>query len=284
MAEGFLVIDKPSGPTSHDVVSAVRRSTGVKRVGHAGTLDPMATGVLVVAVGRPTRLIRYIQDTEKEYVARVQFGVATDSLDADGAVVWREPMDFTKGELEAVLPRFMGIVHQVPPMISAIKVEGRRLYQLAREGKEIERSPRPVEIRQLEVVDFSPCAYPEASIRVVCGSGTYVRVLADDLARALGGRAHLTALRRTRIGHFTVDNHAIPLDRLAEWRQHLIHPVAALGSLKRVEVDAATAEAARHGIRFATGPLAGPHPAAVIDGEGRLVAVYREGKPEVVLG
>lgn len=134
MAEGFLVVDKAPGITSHDVVAAVRRVTGVRKVGHAGTLDPMATGVVVVAIGRVTRLIRFIQDLPKEYLATGVFGVATDSLDADGAVLERSPMSITEADLEAVLPRFTGALDQIPPMVSALKVGGERLYELARRG------------------------------------------------------------------------------------------------------------------------------------------------------
>ncbi|HAX82171.1 MAG TPA: tRNA pseudouridine(55) synthase TruB, partial [Actinobacteria bacterium] len=190
MAEGFVLVDKPGGWTSHDVVGRCRRIFGLRRIGHAGTLDPMATGLLVVALGRATRLLRFVQETAKTYEATAVFGVATDSLDADGAILSQEEMRFDEAELRTVARRFLGVIQQVPPMVSAIKVEGRRLYQLARSGVEVDRPARPVEIHSLDLVEVTPGMYPQVSFRVTCGSGTYIRVLADDMARALGGRAH----------------------------------------------------------------------------------------------
>lgn len=289
MPEGFLVVDKPSGITSHDVVARVRKATGVRKVGHAGTLDPMATGVVVVAIGRVTRLIRYIQDLPKEYEAVAAFGIATDSLDADGAVLEREPMDITASDVEAVLPRFRGRIQQLPPMVSALKVGGERLYEIARRGETVEREARPVEVYELELTEFVPGPYPEVGLRVVCGKGTYVRSLADDIAQALGGRAHLTSLRRLRVGSLGLDR-AVPGDELGEWEAALISPAEALGDLDRVTVDEAQAAAISNGARFEAGPLAGiPEevPTAVVDTDGRLLAVYRRqgrtSRPEVVV-
>jgi tRNA pseudouridine55 synthase len=288
--EGLLAVDKPSGPTSHDIVSMVRKATGVKRVGHAGTLDPMATGVLVIAVGRATRLLRYIQDEDKEYEASVQFGVATDTLDADGAVVEREPMDFGEADLSQVMERFRGTVMQVPPMVSAVKHEGKRLYELARAGEIVEREARPVQIHDLELLEFCPCAYPEARMRVVCGKGTYVRVLADDLAQALGGRAHLTALRRTRVGALG-EKQCVEIGDLDRWQEAIVSPAEALSHLPAVIVDEADRNAAAHGATFAAGPIAKANAGMavrVLGEDGRLVAVYRGtqngARAEVVLG
>ncbi|MEX0667937.1 MAG: tRNA pseudouridine(55) synthase TruB, partial [Acidimicrobiia bacterium] len=205
MSEGLLVIDKPSGPTSHDMVARVRRVAGVKRVGHAGTLDPLATGVVVIGIGRATRLLRYVQESHKEYVARVRFGIATDSLDADGREISREPMPVTEEQVSSVLSSFRGIIEQVPPMVSAIQIGGRRLHELARAGEEVERQPRPVEVYSVDVIEFEAGDFPLATIHVECSKGTYVRVLADDIAIALGGRAHLEGLRRTRVGSFGLD-------------------------------------------------------------------------------
>ncbi len=204
-ADGFLLVDKPGSWTSHDVVASVRATIARRKVGHAGTLDPMATGLLVLGVGRATRLLRFIQDAPKTYVATVRFGVATDSLDADGAVLTREPMPIDPPDLEGVLERFVGDIVQVPPMLSARKVEGRRLYVLAREGKTVEREARSVSIHELRLLDLAPSDYPEATLLVRCSKGTYVRTLADDFARALGGRAHLSGLRRTEIGSLRVE-------------------------------------------------------------------------------
>lgn len=289
MTEGFLVVDKPGGMTSHDVVAAVRRATGIRKVGHAGTLDPMATGVVVVAIGRVTRLIRYLQDLAKEYLATGTFGVATDSLDADGAVLAREPMDIDEAEVEAVLPRFRGTIRQVPPMVSALKVGGERLYEIARRGETVEREARTVDIYELELTDFVPGPYPEASFRVVCGKGTYIRSLVDDIAGSLGGRAHLTDLRRTRTGTLGLDR-AVRVDDLDAYVDHLLGAAEALADLDAITVDDATADAIAHGVRFAAGPVAAialDRPTAVLGRDGRLLAVYRRqgaaSRPEVVL-
>lgn len=287
---GFLVIDKPTGMTSNAVVGRVRRATGVKKVGHAGTLDPLATGVVVVAVGPVTRLIRFIQEQPKEYLATAQFGVATDTLDSEGAVLSREPMEFSEEELTLVAGRFLGTIHQVPPMVSALKHKGRRLYELAREGEVVEREARPVEIHELEIEAVGSGPYPEVEFRVVCGKGTYVRSLADDLAAALGGSAHLTALRRTRTGSLDVVTHGLALDDLDEWKSRFLRPAEALGDLPAITVSAETARGVCHGMRFVGGEMVeAPENSAVrvLDQAGDLIAVYRregdQARPEVVL-
>jgi tRNA pseudouridine55 synthase len=289
MTEGFLIVDKASGMTSHDVVGRVRRATGVRKVGHAGTLDPLATGVVVVAIGRVTRLIRFIQDLPKEYVATAMFGVATDSLDADGAVLSRQPMPIAADAVDEVIPRFTGTIDQVPPMVSALRVGGERLYEIARRGETVERETRRVTVYEIEMTDFAPGPYPEAVFRVVCSKGTYVRSLVDDIARALGGEAHLTALRRLRVGSLGLDR-AVAVDGLEDYTDRLLTPAQALADLPVVEVDHAVADGVAHGLRFATGPLAQLDPdtsTAVLGPEGHLVAVYRrsgrEARPEVVL-
>ena len=289
MTRGFLVVDKPGGMTSNQVVGLVRKEAGVKKVGHAGTLDPMATGVLVMAMGKVTRLIKFIQEFEKEYVATALFGVATDTLDADGAVLNREPMDFNESDLEELVPRFVGTISQVPPMVSALKHEGRRLYELAREGEVVEREARRVEIHELEILSVGPPPYPEVEFRVVCGKGTYVRSLADDMAAVLGGQAHLTSLRRTRIGPFGISD-SITIDDLANWRSYLMTPADALATMAAVTVDDETAQAVRNGMRFVGGSVvSGPSdvPYRVLSSEGELLAVYtRSGdraQPDVVL-
>lgn len=286
MADGFVLVDKPSGMTSHDVVAAARRALGIKKIGHAGTLDPMATGLLVLGVGKGTRLIRFIQAQPKVYEARAMFGVATDTLDADGAVLSREPMEVTEADVIAAVPRFMGTILQVPPMVSALKVDGRRLYDLAREGIEVEREARPVEIMELEVTDFAPGPYPEVAFRVRCGTGTYVRSLADDLAMALGGRAHLVELRRLAIGDLHVDDAVAVDDLTGDAIVSLAHGVRHLPS---VVVGTDVAIAVGHGSAFAAAGIGvtevGEH--AVVDAGGRLLAVYRsDGRravPEVVV-
>lgn len=276
---GFLAVDKPAGLTSHDVVARVRKAIGIRKSGHAGTLDPMATGLLLVAFGPATRLIRFVQDLPKEYVATACFGVATDSLDADGAVIAREPMAFGRSDIEDLLPRFTGDILQVPPMVSALKVEGRRLYELAREGEEVHREPRPVTVHELEVIDVTPGPYPEVTFRVVCGKGTYVRSLADDMARALGGHAHLTALRRVRSGPIDIGRHGVGIDELDAWRRHLILPAEALGHLAAVSLDSAAVAGVSNGVRFARSPVGGLEDGTlfrILDQQGRLRALYRQ--------
>lgn len=289
MSTGFLVVDKPQGMTSNQAVGMVRKAVGVKKVGHAGTLDPMATGVLVMAIGKVTRLIKYVQDQEKEYVATALFGVATDTLDADGAVLSREPMDFDEGDLEALVPRFTGTISQVPPMVSALKHEGRRLYEMARAGEIVERDARQVRVHELEILSVGAPPYPEVEFRVVCGKGTYVRSLADDMAAVLGGQAHLTALRRTRIGSFGIGD-SLTVDDLVNWHSYLMTPARALSHLPSVVVDDETAGAVRNGMRFVGGPVvSGPPdmPYRVLTEGGELLAIYtREGDraaPDVVL-
>lgn len=292
---GFVLVDKPGGWTSHDVVAKVRRLAGQRKVGHAGTLDPMATGLLVLGLGRATRLLRFVQMAPKRYVATAKLGVATDSLDADGAVVWREPMPVDESEVAAVLDRFRGPILQVPPMVSARKVEGKRLYEMAREGGEVEREARAVTISRLEMVEFAPCDYPEVTFDVTCSTGTYVRTLADDIARALGGRAHLIELRRLANGSLDVAD-ALTIEQLETLAEEgrfdaaVLTPAAGLPDLVGVVVDAQTAAAVGHGVALGPGwlpaDLPPDGPIRVLDGDGRLVAVYRveagRARPEVV--
>lgn len=290
MTAGFLVVDKPSGISSNAVIGKVKRATGIKKVGHAGTLDPMATGVVVVAIGPVTRLIRFVQDQPKEYLATALFGVATDTLDADGAVLTREPMDVTEQGVIEAAGRFVGRIHQIPPMVSALKHEGRRLYELAREGTVIEREARPVDVYELEILSVGAGPYPEVDFRVVCGKGTYVRSLADDLAAALGGSAHLTSLRRTRIGSLSLSEHGIVVDELETWEQKMLTPTEALADLPVVIVGQKTEQGVRHGMRFVGGEIIdGPEdtPLRILNESGDLIAVYRrhgdQARPEVVI-
>lgn len=289
MTKGFLVVDKPTGVTSNQIVGRVKRAIGVKKVGHAGTLDPMATGALVTAIGKVTRLIKYIQDQPKEYVATALFGVATDTLDAEGAILTREPMDVTVGDVKALVPRFTGTIAQIPPMMSALKRDGRRLYELAREGQVVEREARSVRVDELEIISVGTPPYPEVEFRVVCGKGTYVRSLADDMAAALGGSAHLTSLRRIRIGSFRASL-GVTVEDLHNWESYLMTPAQAMAHLDMVEVDEETAHGVRNGVRFVRGPLVdGPRgaPFGVLDPTGELIAIYQlEGelaRPDVVL-
>ena len=286
MTTGFLAVDKPRGITSHDVVDRVRRATGIRKAGHTGTLDPMATGVVVVAIGAATRLIRFLQDLDKEYVATACFGVVTDSLDADGEVVESQPMAVTREDVERLTSRFLGEIQQVPPMVSALKKDGTRLYELARQGVEVEREARTVVIGELEFLAVEAGDHPLVSFRVVCGKGTYVRSLADDMARELGGiGAHLRALRRTRNGVFG-EERAVSVDDLNGWRQHLVDPAQGLAFLPAVTVD--DEEARRVGNGRPLDLPTTPGALRVVDQSGRLLAVYRSdgevARPEVVLG
>jgi tRNA pseudouridine55 synthase len=290
--DGLVVVDKPAGWTSHDVVGKLRKVYGQRRVGHAGTLDPDATGVLLVGLGRVTRLLRYLQEAGKGYDARVVFGIATDTLDASGAVLERTEMRVTRTQLETATRAYVGDIEQVPPMVSAIKVGGRKLYEMARKGEVVERAPRAVHVDAIAVDEFEPGPYPQASLHVDCSSGTYVRTLAADLGAALGGCAHLAALRRTRVGSFTLDE-ARPIDAVeADPDAAIVSPVEALRDLERVTVDAEQARAVAHGATFAAKTLlpdaAGTGPFAVVDETNMLLAVYeRRGaagvKPAVVL-
>lgn len=265
---GFLFIDKQPEWTSHDVVAKARGITRIKKIGHAGTLDPMATGLVVLGVGRATKLLRYVQDLRKTYVAEVTFGIATDSLDADGEVLSEQPMAFSEADLLAKIPGFVGEIQQVPPMVSAIKIGGRRLHELAREGVEVERPARSVTIYSIDLLSFVPGEFPVASLSIECGKGTYIRSLGDDLGVALGGRAHLTALRRVRNGEVSVEEHAITLDELdamgERWSDALVDPFEALGGITSITVDADTARLALNGRRFRTGDL------GVVGEEGAL--------------
>lgn len=296
IASGFLLVDKPAGWTSHDVVAKLRGLLRIKKVGHAGTLDPMATGLVVVGLRRATRLLRFVQAAPKEYLARAVFGVATDSLDADGAILERREMDFDEEDLRATMARFVGRIAQVPPMVSARKVGGKKLYELARAGVEIEREARDVDIHSLELIDFAPSPYPEAVFRTVCSTGTYVRTLADDIACALGGRAHLTALRRLRNGSLRV-NDAWTIASLessatdGSIEAKILSARDGLVDLPEVVVGAAADAGVRNGLAFPAAslgeglPLAGP--VRIVGESGELLAVYRvaagKAAPEVVL-
>jgi tRNA pseudouridine55 synthase len=290
---GLVVVDKPAPWTSHDVVAKLRKVYGQRRVGHAGTLDPDATGVLLVGLGRVTRLLRFLQDAGKAYRGDIAFGVATSTLDGAGDVLDRRPMPLTRDEVEAAARGFVGDIEQVPPMVSAVKVGGRRLHELARRGEDVERAPRRVRVDRFDVEDFEPGSYPVATALVECSSGTYVRSLAADLGAALGGCAHLASLRRLRVGSFVLEEaHTIEAIE-ADPGRVVLPPVDATRDLQRVDVDAEQARAVAHGVTFpapALGPaeeLAGPGPFAMVGPDGDLLAVYERRRaavrPTVVL-
>ncbi len=270
MTDGFVVIDKPPGWTSHDAVARCRKVFHQRRVGHAGTLDPDATGVLLVGLGRATRLLKFVADLEKAYVGDVVLGTTTTTLDAAGEVTATFDMSSVDREdVTAAASKFVGDIEQIPPMVSAVQVGGKRLHALAREGIEIERAPRPVTIHSINVIDEpAPGVF---RLDVVCSTGTYIRTLADDIGRALGGGAHLTNLRRRAIGAFSADQ-AVALDALTEAdarpaAQLLMH-------LPTVTVD--TAGAADVACGRSLGETDRPNgPVAVLDEGGDLIAVYR---------
>jgi tRNA pseudouridine55 synthase len=279
---GVLLIDKPIGMTSHDVVNRVRRMLGTRRVGHAGTLDPLATGVLVVAVGPATRFLQYLPLEPKEYVAQVAFGRSTTTFDAEGETTAEvEVPDDLDDRIEAALPNFTGLIDQLPPMYSAVKVGGQPLYKAARRGEEVERASRRVHIATFETLAAS-CN--ERTMRVICSGGTYVRTLAHDLGEAIGVPAHLAGLRRTGVGRFR-EEATVPLERIDPG--HLMPLHEALAPMPLVSLDPGEVRAVRDGkaLRVDAAPN-GPF-AALCDMKGRVVSVVRvEGdvlRPECVI-
>ncbi|MGD0313550.1 MAG: tRNA pseudouridine(55) synthase TruB [Acidimicrobiales bacterium] len=269
---GLAVVDKEAGWTSHDVVARCRRIFGQRRVGHAGTLDPDATGVLLVGLGRATRLMRFLTALPKTYEAEVVLGTATSTLDASGEVRGTWEMDAVGlAEVRAAAATLTGPIEQVPPMVSAVKVGGRRLHALAREGIEVDRAARPVTVYRFDVAPgLAPGVF---RIEVECSSGTYVRVLAADLGTALGGGAHLRNLRRTRIGSFTTDDARL-VDELTP--AVVLTPAQALRDLDQVVVSTDVQRHIGRGLALDRVPLGvtGDGPWGLVDEGHRLLAVY----------
>jgi tRNA pseudouridine55 synthase len=274
--EGLMLVDKPSGVTSHDVVDVVRRSLRTRKVGHAGTLDPMATGLLILGVGRATRLLRYLGDLSKSYAATGRLGEETDTLDADGRIVRSAPVDVSRAEIEGACAALVGDSMQTPPAYSAVKVGGRKLYEAARNGDALEAPARRIRVDAFEVSTFDG---RDVEVRITCSGGTYVRVLVADVGRALGCGAHLVRLRRTAIGPFQVEDarppgvgEPLPIDR-------------AIGHLPSIHLDAQEARAASHGRLLGPAAIDGPY--AVFGPDGALKGIYRDAgasaRPEVVL-
>lgn len=272
--DGLLNLIKPPGMTSHDVVAFVRRTLGVKKVGHTGTLDPGVAGVLPICVGRATRLAEYVAGEEKSYRAEVTFGLTTDTQDSFGQVLsQQDAAHLTRGDVAYQLPRFAGEIMQVPPMVSAVKIAGKRLYQLAREGREVEREARPVTIYRLQLLDFRPGARAVAFFDVTCSKGTYIRTLAADLGEALGVGAHLSHLVRTRSGPFRLEE-AFTLEELASGWARLLSPVAALGDMPSIRLRAEVADRLRHGVAPQLDVALSPGTTvALLDSEGELLAL-----------
>ncbi|MFI0897655.1 tRNA pseudouridine(55) synthase TruB [Streptomyces sp. NPDC020983] len=289
---GLVVVDKPGGLTSHGVVSRVRRFAGTRRVGHAGTLDPMATGVLVVGVEKATRLLGHLALTEKEYTATIRLGRTTVTDDAEGEVTASAPpaavAAVTREALDAGIAALTGPIRQVPSKVSAIKVNGVRSYTRVREGEEFELAARPVTVHSFTVQDVRPGAPDEGvldlDVTVVCSSGTYIRALARDLGAGLGVGGHLTALRRTRVGPYDLGG-ARTLDELADSFAVLPLEDAAAAAFPRWDVDPAQAQLLSHGVRIAV-PELPPGPTAAFAPDGRLLALVEphEGQARILAG
>lgn len=249
---GVLVVDKPVGMTSHDVVQVIRNGTGLRRAGHTGTLDPRASGVLVILVGPAVRLSEYVSASDKRYQAIIRLGSTTDTFDAEGKFTRsNQPVNVTEAQFEEVLQSFIGEIEQTPPPYSAVKVQGRKAYEMARQGEEVDLTPRKIQVHHLEVLEWAP---PEVVVDVHCSSGTYVRSLANDLGEKLGCGAYLVGLRRTKSGRFSLRD-ATPLRKLQEaftagnWYQYLIPAAEALGDWPAIELSPDEVEAVRHGHR-----------------------------------
>ena len=267
---GIIIIDKPPEWTSNDVVSRLRRVFNTRRIGHGGTLDPMATGVLPVFVGRATRGVEFFEHAEKVYETTIRFGLTTDTEDITGKTLTETEVSLTEEELLAVLPRFRGDILQVPPMYSAIKVGGQKLYDLARKGREVERQPRPITIHELQLLEFSG---KEARLRVRCSKGTYIRTLCKDLGSALGCGGCMAALRRVQAGEYTLEG-SIPLRQLldiserGEDVEHLLCPVDTMfASHPKLTLNEKQTRLVKNGNAFAAACADGTYRVYAPDGE-----------------
>lgn len=283
---GILIIDKPAGITSHDVVSRVRRILHTKRVGHTGTLDPFATGVMVILVGQATRLAQFLDKDKKEYEALIKFGFATDTGDVTGSpdTVDPKPKAVKFAAIESVLPHFRGEIEQTPPMYSAKKIDGQKLYELARKGETVERESVVVTISELEMLPPRPATYDERiderichGIRVVCSAGTYIRVLAEDIGRKLGVGAYLTELRRTAAGKFLIGQ-SRTLDQLADLEEPtsaLIPMTDAVSHLAKFTVPDDRTDKTRNGLstRIFDAGFKDGEPVQMLDAAGELIAI-----------
>ena len=271
---GVLVVDKPLGLTSHQVVQVIRRGTNIPRAGHTGTLDPRASGVLVVLLGPAVRLSEYISAEDKRYQATIKLGQKTDTFDADGQFTGESEVNVTMEQFEEVLKDFVGEIQQVPPPFSAVKVNGRRAYDMARKGEKVELEPRTINVYSLEISEWN---LPEVVIDVHCSSGTYVRSLAHDLGEKLGCGGYLTGLRRSKSGRFTLKE-AIPLSKLSEafesnaWYQYLIPAAEALAEWPSITLTSEELELVKHGHRISREEGIGNMVRAISD-QGELVAL-----------
>jgi len=291
---GVLVINKPQNWTSHDVVNKARRLLQEKKIGHTGTLDPLATGVLVLCVGKATKIVRYLEADDKEYIAELKLGATTDTLDSAGSILeTREYAPPTRDDIQHALERFRGTILQRPPAYSALKVSGVPSYRLARQGTILEHEERPVTISEITLLEYRD---PLVRFSVTCSKGTYIRTLCADIGAFLGAGAHLTALVRTRSGRFRIE-HALDLEQLARKaslglaEQTLLSLSDALGSFAAVTVDASDALRISHGNTISIPPGFAVNDSQpliqVFDRDGRMLAVAKTSagliKPEVVI-
>ena len=271
--DGVLNVDKPAGMTSHDVVARVRKALHIKKVGHAGTLDPMATGVLLILLGHATRIASLLMEGEKSYRATCVFGVSTTTQDSTGEVISeKDASSLTPEDVQNVLPGFRGDILQMPPMVSAVHYEGRRLYELARQGQEVERKPRPVNIHSLELLDFQPGKRAEAELNITCSRGTYVRTLCSDIGDALGVGGMMSGLTRTRVGTFTIED-SFPLAQVLAGEVEPVSTDDALPDLPAVDLDESETRAVLHGNRIAARADFGDTTVKMRDPSGRIIAL-----------
>lgn len=286
---GVLLVDKPTGMTSHDVVSRTRRLAGTRKVGHAGTLDPMATGLLVLGINSSTRLLTYVVGLDKEYLATIRLGSSTTTDDREGEETGRASAAsvaaISREAIDRIVRGLTGEISQVPSTVSAIKVNGKRAYALARAGEQVELASRAVTVSEFVVLDTREIdGYLDVDVRVQCSSGTYIRALARDLGFALGVGGHLTALRRTRIGPFAVSD-AAPLDDLVVADRMLVPAAVAAALFDTLELDAGQTTDLTHGKRLALPESADASPVAAIGPDGRLIGLLEiaggRGKPLV---
>jgi tRNA pseudouridine55 synthase len=271
---GILHVDKPLGLTSHDVVNKVRRLSGIRRVGHSGTLDPLATGLLSLCLGQATRLVEYLVGLDKEYLVTIRLGQETNTYDGEGQITAEKPVEVTRQQLDNALEQFRGQIEQVPPMFSAVKVDGQPLYRRARQGADIERPARQVTVYNIEQLSWQ---MPVLALRISCSSGTYIRSIAHDLGQVLGCGGHVASLRRTAIGEISIEE-ATPLDQLQpeSWRQHLRPPDSAVYHLPSLELSDDDVKKISHGQRVpmeeASQPT-GKSPVRAYDRQGHFIGI-----------
>lgn len=272
--EGVLLVDKPTGPTSHDVVNFTRRLTGMRRIGHSGTLDPLASGLLILCLGRATRLVEYLVGLDKVYLAEIHFGEETDTYDKEGRVISKKSVDLEIEQLKSAFRQFTGDIVQLPPLYSAVKVKGLPLYKRARTGTAVERPSRRVTVHQIKLLAWNP---PLLKVEIHCSSGTYIRTIAHDLGQALGCGAHLSDLRRLKIGTSHVDD-AIPLRRLERegLRDHLKPMDSAAANLPPVILTSEETTKVSSGLRISRREEPGLEATTMVrayDHEGRFVGI-----------